>query len=92
MACVETRSKGGKCFGGVVYFKSGDLTRLLHYYLVEQFVIHVYWQHLQRIPAFQQLYLLPAVTECCKLLNLDKPAFNFVTDSQFMHSRYAFEI
>ena len=50
--------------------------------LVELFVIH--WQHLlvQSTPAFQWLYFLPARTECCKLLNLDKAAFNFATDSQ----------
>ena len=51
-------------------------------YLVELFVI--YWQHLlvQCTPAFQWLYLLPARSECCKLLNLEKAAFNCANDSQ----------
>ena len=44
------------------------------------------------IPAFQQLYLDLLETEPCKLLNLNKGAFTFVTDSQFTHSRYAIEI
>ena len=44
----------------------------------------IYCQHLlvQCTPAFQWLYLLPAKTECFKLLNLEKAAFNCATDSQ----------
>ena len=44
------------------------------------------------IPAFQQLYHDLLETEPCKLLNLNKAAFTFVSDSQFTHSRYALEI
>ena len=99
--CRNKVYKGGKCLGCVGYFKSRDLLMVfyhkkavvfVHYYLVELFVI--YWQHLlqQRTPAFQWLYLLPGSTECCKLLNLDKAAFNYVTDSQLCISRYGFEI
>ena len=44
------------------------------------------------IPAFQQLYHDLLETEPCKLLNLNKAEFTFVTDSLFTHSNYALEI
>ena len=37
---------------------------------------------MQCTPAFHWLYLLPARTECFKLLKLEKAAFNCATDSQ----------
>ena len=44
------------------------------------------------IPSFQQLYHDLLETEPSKLLNLNKAAFTFVSDSRFTHSRYALEI
>ena len=44
------------------------------------------------IRAFQQVYHDLLETEPCKLLNLNKAAFTFVSDSQFTQFRYALEI
>ena len=68
---------------------------LLGVHLVEPFLIlttSAATTYSKLIPAFQQLYHDLLETEPCKLLNLNKAAFSFVSDSQFTHSRYALEI
>ena len=68
---------------------------LLGVHLVEPFLIlttSTAMTYSKLIPAFQQLYHDLLETEPCKLLNLNKAAFTFVSDSQFTHSRYALEI
>ena len=63
-------------------------------HLVEPFLYrqHLLQQHSKLVPTFQQLYLDLQETEPCKLLNLNKAALTFITDSQFTHSRYSIEI
>ena len=68
---------------------------LLGVHLVEPFLIlttSTAMTYSKLIPAFQQLYHDLLEIEPCKLLNLNKAAFTFVSDSQFTHSRYALEI
>ena len=68
---------------------------LLGVHLVEPFLIlttSTDTTYSKLIPSFQHLYHDLLETEPCKLLNLNKAAFIFVSDSQFTHSRYALEI
>ena len=67
---------------------------LIGVHLVEPFLIlttSTAMTYSKLIPAFQQLYHDLLETEPCKLVNLKKAAFTFVSDSQFTHSRYALE-
>ena len=89
LACIV------RCFLDLEYLKVMlRIGALLGVHLVEPFfdIDNIYCNDTKLIPAFQQLYHDLLETEPCKLLNLNKAAFTFVSDSQFIHSRYALEI